>query len=71
MFSAVQVKNSFKRLGIMDGYDFHLKAINVNGQKRGCSGFIVNKANDKICYISTEPHFSWRSLWQSCKVPHV
>lgn len=33
------------------------KNILINGQKRGCSGFIVNKTNNKICYLTTEPYF--------------
>ena len=34
-----------------------LKNININGQTRGCSGFIRNKDTNKVCYITTEPFF--------------
>lgn len=34
--------------------EFHLKNISINGQKRGCSGFIKNVINNSIVYISTE-----------------
>lgn len=32
----------------------HLCNIQVNGQKRGCSGFIVNKATGNCIYLATE-----------------
>lgn len=56
MFSSTQVKNCFKRAGVIDNYLFYLRTISVNGQKRGCNGFIANPENGKICYIDTEPH---------------
>ena len=31
-----------------------IKNIRINGQPRGCSGFIVNPANGKIVYVNTE-----------------
>ena len=34
-----------------------LKNISVNGQVRGCSGFITNIETEKVCYITTEPFF--------------
>ena len=48
---AVNVRNLFK------GFPFkcELKNIDNNGQKRGCSGFIINLETNKICYITTEP----------------
>ena len=33
---------------------FTLKNINVNGSKRGCSGFIRNNANGSVVYVNTE-----------------
>ena len=33
---------------------FYLKNILVNGQKRGCSGFVKNKKNGLIVYVDTE-----------------
>lgn len=38
-------------------YELKLKNININGQIRGCSGFIINKDTGKICYITTEHFF--------------
>ena len=34
--------------------EFYLKNILVNGQKRGCSGFVRNKKNGLIVYVDTE-----------------
>ena len=34
--------------------EFHLKNISINGEKRGCSGFIRNVNNNSIVYIDTE-----------------
>lgn len=34
--------------------EFHLKNISINGDKRGCSGHVVNKANGVCVYINTE-----------------
>ena len=42
--------------------EFHLKNILVNGQKRGCSGFVRNKKNGLIVYVDTE-----RSVLSSLK----
>ena len=33
---------------------FTLKNININGSKRGCSGFIRNNANGSVVYVTTE-----------------
>lgn len=38
-------------------YELKVKDIDVNGQKRGCSGFIRNTETGKICYITTETFF--------------
>lgn len=34
--------------------DFFLRNISVNGEKRGCSGHIVNKENGVCVYVNTE-----------------
>lgn len=34
--------------------EFHLKNILINGEKRGCSGFVVNKTNRLVVYVYTE-----------------
>jgi len=36
-----------------------IKNININGQTRGCSGFILNPETGKYCYITTEPFFDY------------
>lgn len=33
---------------------FRLKNIKINGVYRGCSGFVVNKDNDRVIYLNTE-----------------
>ena len=33
---------------------FTLKNININGSKRGCSGFVRNNANGPVVYVCTE-----------------
>ena len=51
-----QVKKTLNE-GNKDGQvklNFHLKMIKVNGQVRGCSGFVENAENGKIVYINTE-----------------
>lgn len=50
---STKLKNEIrKRCGI--DYKYALKNIEINGQKRGCSGFIVNPLNGAIIYITTE-----------------
>ena len=38
----------------IQGMEYHLHTINVNGDKRGCSGFIRNPNNNAIVYVNTE-----------------
>ena len=56
-FSTQKVRNNFKKMGVADRFTFHLKNISVNGQKRGCSGFVVENSTGKVVYITTEPFF--------------
>ncbi len=35
----------------IQGMEYHLHTINVNGDKRGCSGFIRNPNNNAIVYV--------------------
>jgi len=51
---SIKIKNSLKGLSFFADLDFFLRTISVNGDKRGCSGFIQNIVNGKIAYISTE-----------------
>lgn len=52
---ASHVKNMLKSLPELE--TVNLKNININGQIRGCSGFIHNTETDKYCYIITEDFF--------------
>lgn len=56
MLLSIKLKNLIKECPASNGidFDFYLKNIVINGQKRGCSGFIVNKKNGNIVYINTE-----------------
>lgn len=47
MILATKLKNQFPST-----HQVHLKNISVNGDKRGCSGFI--KRGDAIVYVNTE-----------------
>jgi len=49
-----KLKNMFKEVDKDNSLEYHLKNININGSKRGCSGFIKNGRNNKIVYINTE-----------------
>lgn len=48
-----KVANLFKNLP----FACNIKNISVNGQIRGCSGFITNLETSKVCYVTTEPFF--------------
>ena len=50
---AVKLRNAFKNSWDYD-YTYFLKNIVINGQKRGCSGFVKNNANGVCVYIYTE-----------------
>lgn len=56
-FSSLKVKIEFELAGKRDAYTFHLTTIVINGQKRGCSGFIESNETHKLAYITTEPFF--------------
>lgn len=48
------LKNAVVRTNRANNYEFHLNNISINGDKRGCSGFIKNSINNKIVYVNTE-----------------
>ena len=52
---ATKLRNSLNRFNPNGNYEYRLKNIIVNGYKKGCSGFIVNKDNGLIVYVNTEP----------------
>lgn len=53
MLLATKLKNSIKKIK-SEGLEFYLKNIQVNGAKKGCSGFVKNIQTNKIVYINTE-----------------
>lgn len=55
---SIKLKNMVrKKASERDGYEpeFSLSNILVNGNKRGCSGFIGNPLNGTVVYVDTEP----------------
>lgn len=51
---STKLKNAFNNMkGI--NIECSFKNISINGQKRGCYGFIRNLSNNTTVYISTEP----------------
>ncbi len=49
-----KIKNAIIKIAPNLNLDFKLKTIKVNDDKRGCSGFVINKDNNSIVYINTE-----------------
>lgn len=54
MLLATKLKNAIKREMPETNVEFLLHNINVNGRKLGCSGFVVNKDNGMVMYVTTE-----------------
>lgn len=54
MLLSVKLKNGLTSLAEQMGMDIttHLKNITVNGQKRGCSGFVT--CGESCVYVTTE-----------------
>lgn len=53
-YLAIKTKNMIKKACGNTELEFDLKNININGNKRGCSGFVRNKENGVVVYIDTE-----------------
>lgn len=49
---STKLKNRIKK--IPGDFTFFLKNITINGEKRGCSGFIRNNHNNTYVYVDTE-----------------
>jgi len=49
-----KVKNAIKK-NLGNGIVFKLHNVSINGEKRGCSGFVTNPANGVTVYLDTEP----------------
>ncbi len=64
VFLSQKVKNLIKKANPDHHYVFNLTNVIVNGQKRGCTGFITNPDNGSCVYITTEycaaGHFMYR-----------
>ena len=54
MLLANKLKNAIKREMPETNVKFVLHNINVNGRKLGCSGFVLNRDNGMVMYVSTE-----------------
>lgn len=44
--------------------DIHLRNVEVNWHKVGCSGHVVNKATGTCAYVNTEPAFDGKVLYR-------
>lgn len=59
MILMTKLKNAINKQGGEMPLQFTLKNITINGEKRGCSGFVRNLANNTVVYINTEElHYS-------------
>lgn len=72
MLLATKLKNEIHNRNCMLVCSF--KNISVNGQKRGCSGFVVNPDTQKCVYVNTESicygPLSNQSMWRYAKNTH-
>lgn len=64
---SAKLKNAINKHAEGMDLTFTLKNITINGQKRGCSGFIRNNTNGSVIYVDTEescatfvPRFMYR-----------
>jgi len=60
MILATKLRNRF-----LSTHTVTLKNISVNGDKRGCSGFIAR--GDRIVYVNTEPFGSLGYMYRTAK----
>lgn len=51
---SVATKNAITKIAHGANLTFKLKNIRINGQMRGCSGFVQNNATGQIIYLTTE-----------------
>lgn len=51
---STKLKNAVNKKANGMDLQFTLANITINGNKRGCSGFIRNKANNSVIYVTTE-----------------
>ena len=55
MLLSQKFKNAIVKKTGLTNLEFRLNNTLVNGQKRGCSGFIYNPDTDVYVYVNTEP----------------
>lgn len=66
MILSTKLKNAINKKSEGKNLKFSLKNIEINGCKKGCSGFIRNMENNSIVYVNTEDpclsnlHFMYR-----------
>ncbi|MBQ7673565.1 MAG: hypothetical protein IJT36_03450 [Alphaproteobacteria bacterium] len=66
MVLSTKLKNAISKK--KEGLVFSLKNTIINGEKRGCSGFIYNPENGITVYVNTEPaSFSLKYMYRYCK----
>ena len=72
MLLATKVKNEIHKLNCT--LECNIKNISVNGEKRGCSGFITNPKTGACVYINTEGTCcgptSQQVMWRKAKDIH-
>ena len=51
---SVKLKNLIKKEKPEGNFEFFIRNIVINDEKRGCSGFIRNKDNNSVVYVTTE-----------------
>lgn len=56
---STKLKNTILKKAVGMNLSFSLKNININGGKRGCSGFIRNMENNSVIYVNTEKPMSF------------
>jgi hypothetical protein len=61
---STKLKNAINKHANGMDLTFTLKNISVNGDKRGCSGFIRNNANGSVVYVITEVLFIERYMYR-------
>lgn len=51
---STKLKNVIQKKAVGMNLSFSLRNIDINGSKRGCSGFIRNMENNSVIYVNTE-----------------
>lgn len=54
IYSATKLRNAINKKMPENSYEFDVRNISINGDKRGCSGVIGNKEKGTYVYVTTE-----------------